>query len=395
MLKCVVFALCGCLLSFSGIAQSTAFEDILKEVEQNNQDLKSLSKYVESKKLELRSGNNLPNPQLGAYYLPFGENNTGDYTEFQVSQSFEFPTVYGIRGNLIEKQSVQLELEYQAKRQEILAHAKNLCLNLVYLYRRSKTESLRVDQAKQVFEQVQKLFDKEQIGILELNKAKIAWMQDQFKVKQIESDIKNILLQLKNLNGGTEINFTAHEDYSTLMILASKDSIWQEKQVKDPMLIQLKQTEAIARQSLNLAKSQSLPNLTAGYNHQGVSGSYYSGVYAGISIPLWSNRNKVKAAENHVNFQQSFTSAKTLQAYTYFEKQFNDYELMLSKFQEYETTLSKLNSEELLLQAYGLGQLSFLEYYMELQFYRQAYDAMLEMQYQLYISQNQLLKHQL
>ena len=68
---------------------------------------------------------------------------------------------------------------------------------------------------------------------------------------------------------------------------------------------------------------------------------------------------------------------------------------MLSKFQEYETTLSGLNSDELLLQAYQLGDLSFLEYYMELQFYRQAYDAMLDMQYRLYISQNQLLKHQL
>ena len=394
MLKNIVFALCGCFLSFGLSAQASSIESVLQEVEQNNQELKALSEYVESKRLELKSGNNLPDPQLGAYYLPFGDHSTGDYTEFQISQSFEFPTVYSARGSLIDQQSVQLELDYQAKRQDILSQAKNHCLKLIYLNKQLDTEMLRVEQAKLVFDQVQELYEKEQVGILELNKAKVVWMQEQFKIQQIESDVKNTLLQLVNLNGGNELSFTQGE-YGTSLNLATKDSVWQEKQVQDPVLTQLKQQEAIAQQFLNLVKNKSLPNLTAGYNTQGVAGERFSGVYAGVTIPLWSNRNKVKAAQSQVDFQQTFTSAKTLQAYASFEKQYNDYEIMLTKFREYKATLTGLNSDELLLQAYQLGELSFLEYYMELQFYRQAYDAMLDMQYQLYISQNQLLKHQL
>jgi len=196
MYKNIVFALCGCLLSFGAIAQSTEINSILKQVEQNNQELKALSEFVESKRLELKSGNNLPDPQLGGYYLPFGEHSTGDYTEFQISQSFEFPTVYGARSSLIDQQSAELGLDYQAKRQDILAKAKNHCLNLIYLHKRLDTETLRMGKAKQVFDQVQELFNKEQVGILELNKAKVAWMQEQFKIQQIESDRKSILLQL-------------------------------------------------------------------------------------------------------------------------------------------------------------------------------------------------------
>ncbi|WP_162340380.1 TolC family protein [Cyclobacterium salsum] len=394
MYKTIVFALCGCLLAFGGFAQSPSIDSILKQVEQNNQELKALSEYVEGKRLELKSGNNLPDPQLGAYYLPFGEHNTGDYTEFQISQSFEFPTVYSARGSLIDQQSAQLELDYQAKRQDILAEAKNHCLNLIYLNKRLDTESLRVEQARQVFDQVQELYEKEQVGILELNKAKVAWMQEQFRIQQIDSDVRNTLLQLVNLNGGNELSFTQSE-YSASLFLAAKDAVWQEKQVQDPVLTQLNQQKAIAQQSLNLAKNKSFPNLTAGYNSQGVAGERFSGIYAGVTIPLWSNRNKVKAAQSQLDFQQSFNSSEKLQAYTSFEKQYNDYEMMLSKFKEYEATLSGLNSDKLLLRAYQLGELSFIEYYMELQFYRQAYDAMLDMQYQLYISQNQLLKHQL
>ncbi|WP_424963896.1 TolC family protein [Ekhidna sp.] len=394
MYKNIVFALCGCFLSFGLIAQSSSIESILREVEQNNQELKALGQYAESRALELKSGNNLPDPQLGAYYLPFGEHSTGDYSEFQVSQSFEFPTVYSTRRNLIDKQTDQLELDYQARRQEILAQAKEYCLNLIYLNKRLTTETLRVEQAKQVFEQVQELYEKEQVGILELNKAKVAWIQEQFKIQQIESDQRNTMLLLKNLNGGAEIRFSSDE-YALSLDLSDKESVWQEKQSEDPELVKLKQQEAIAQQSLRLAKNRTLPNLTAGFNSQGVAGERFSGVYAGISIPLWSNRNKVKAAQSQVDFQQSINTSLSLQAYSAFEKQYNDYEIMFSKFQEYEATLSGLNSDNLLLQAYQLGELSFMEYYMELKFYRQAYDTMLDMQYQLYVSQTQILKHQL
>ncbi|MEQ8551759.1 MAG: TolC family protein [Cyclobacteriaceae bacterium] len=394
MYKKIVFALCGCSLSMGILAQSASIGSILREVEQNNQELKALSQYAESRVLELKSGNNMPDPQLGAYYLPFGEHPTGDYSEFQVSQSFEFPSVYNTRRKLIDKQSDQLELDYQARRQEILAQAKEYCLKLIYLYKRLTTETLRVGQAKQVFEQVQELYEKEQVGILELNKAKVAWMQEQFKIQQIEIDQRNTMLLLKNLNGGKELRFSS-DDYALSMDLADKESVWQEKEVQDPELVKLKQQEAIAQQALLLAKSKTLPNLTAGFNSQGFEGERFSGVYAGINIPLWSNRNKVKAAQSQVDFQQSINTSLSLQAYSAFEKQYNDYEIMLSKFQEYEATLSGLNSDDLLLQAYQLGELSFLQYYMELQFYRQAYDAMLDMQYQLYVSQTQLLKHQL
>ncbi len=389
-----MFVLCGCFLSLGVYAQSTSIESILKQIEQNNQELIALGQYVESKRLDLKSGNNLPDPQFGAYYLPFGEHNSGDYKEFQITQSFEFPTVYGSRSNLIDLQSRKLELEYEIKKQDVLALAKNYCLNLIYLDKRLNAETVRVEQAQKVFNQVQSLFEKEQVGILEMNKAKVSWMKEQFKIQQIESEKKNIRLLLSNLNGGTEISFLSNE-YELSLDLQDRDSIWQEKQLLDPIILDLKQQESIAEQNLRLAKNKALPNLTAGYNRQGVSNSHYSGGVIGVSIPLWNNHNKVKAAKSTVNFKKAFSSSRLSNAYAAYEKQFNDYQIMLSKFREYQNTLSDLDTEELLFQAYELGELSFLEYYMELQFYREAYDAMLEIEYQLYISHTQLLKHQL
>ena len=185
------------------------------------------------------------------------------------------------------------------------------------------------------------------------------------------------------------------ESFSPTFALDSMSSIWADKQSNDPELQLLVQKEVIALQQVNLSKKNSLPNITAGFNHQGVSGEYYSGIYGGVSIPLWSNKNKVKASEAHYEYQQTFTDVQQKNVYASFEKQYNEYQLSYQRFKEYQNTLTGLNSEALLFQAYELGEISFMEYYMELKFYREAIDTQIEIELQLSQLKAELLKHRL
>tara|TARA_R110002126_G_scaffold31209_1_gene100864 strand:- start:1269 stop:2438 length:1170 start_codon:yes stop_codon:yes gene_type:complete len=389
-----VSAICGCLFFISGFSQEKNIEELLNEIEQNNIELKGYQSFIESKQLENRSNNNLPDPQLSGYYLPFGDNATGDYSEYQISQSFEFPTVYAARGKWNESKTQQLESAYANKRLEVLLKAKNTLLELAFLQKRKVIETERKIQSKQIFDQIQKLFDSEQVGILDFNKAKIAWIQEQFVLDLIESEIQILLSYLKTLNGGNTIDGVTSVIVLPIEI-AMAESLWQEKLAKDPLLQELKAIEISSLQNLKLEKNKVLPNVALGYNYQGVSGSNYSGFYGGLSIPLWSSKNKVKAAEASYEFQQSNTQVVTTSLYTQFQETFNRYELMLEKYNEYQTTMGNLNSEQLLFKAYMLGEYSFMDYYVELQFYRNASDKMLQMEKELQLLQAQLLKHQL
>ena len=87
----------ACLLECNVFSQYAGVEEILVQIEQNNIELKAFQSYIDGQKLQNKSGNNLPNPELIGYYLPFGEHQSGDYTEFEISQSLEFPSVYGAR----------------------------------------------------------------------------------------------------------------------------------------------------------------------------------------------------------------------------------------------------------------------------------------------------------
>jgi len=394
MNKLIVFAICGCLSFVSGFSQTKNLEELLNEIEQNNTELKGYQSFVESQQLENKSANNLLDPQLSGYYLPYGDNTTDAYTEYQISQSFEFPTVYAARGKWNDLKSMEIQTAYAKKRQEVLLNAKEFLIELTFLQKQKTIETDRRSQSKLVFDQIQELFNKEQVGILDLNKAKIAWIQEQFVVEQIESEIQILLFKLKTLNGDKPL-----DDLSTETIISTEiptlENLWQEKLVKDPSLQELNANENASLQKVKLEKNKALPNLALGYNYQGVNGDNYSGFYSGISIPLWNSKNKVKAAQANYEYQQSNTQVITTSLYSQFQETFSRYQLLHSKYKEYQSTMANLESENLLFKAYILGEYSFMDYYVELQFYRNASDKMFQMEKELQLLQAQLLKHQL
>ena len=394
MKKYIVSAICGCLFFVNGFSQDKNIGELLNEIEQNNTELKGYQSFIASQQLENKSANNLPDPQLSGYNLPFGDNATGNYSEYEISQSFEFPTVYGSRSKWNDLKSIQLQTSYAKKRQEVLLEAKSVLIKLVFLQKQKAIETKRRTQGKQVFDQIQELYDKEQVGILDLNKAKIAWIHEQFVVQQIDSEIQIVLSKLKTLNGGNAIDsFTASIDLP--IEVATVETLWQEKLANDPSLQSLKVTETASLQKVKLEKNKVLPNMALGYNYQGVSGSNFSGFYGGLSIPLWNSKNKVKSAKADYEYQKSNTQVITASLYTQFQETYNRYELMLEKYNEYQTTMANLNSEQLLFKAYMLGEFSFMDYYVELQFYRNASDRMLQMEKEVQLLQAQLLKHTL
>jgi cobalt-zinc-cadmium efflux system outer membrane protein len=394
MNKYIVFAICGCLFFMNSFSQTATTEELLNQIEQNNTELKGYQSFIESLQLQNKSTNNLPDPQLSGYYLPFGENTTDAYTEYQIAQSFEFPTVYAARGKWNDLKSQQLQTTYAKKRQEVLLNAKELLLEFTFLQKKKAIETERKVQSKQIFDQIQELFKKEQLGILDLNKAKIAWIQEQFVVENIESEIQILLSKLKILNGDKPLDGLSTETITSTEI-ATLENLWQEKLSSDPSLQELNANEKASLQKVTLEKSKVLPDLALGYNYQGVNGNNYSGFYGGLSIPLWSSKSKVKAAQANYEFQQSNTQVITTSLYAQFQETYNRYELMLEKHNEYQTTMGNLNSEQLLFKAYILGEYSFMDYYVELQFYRNASDKMLQMEKELQLLQAQLLKHQL
>lgn len=394
MFRIAICAVCTNVFSLALFAQSSSVEQVLEQVEQNNPELQAYLAYAVSRESQLKATNGLPGLELLGYYMPFGEHTTSDYFEFEVAQSFDFPSVYSARKELINLQEDQLSTEYQQKRQAILLPAKQLCLELIYMNKRNEVVEERVGQARLVMEQTQELFDREEVSILVLNKAKVAWMQIRYSLDQVNAERLQVITRLEKLNDGLPIVLN-HTDYLSELELVSLDSLWTERMQQDPTLRVLAQKENIASQQYMLAKRSNLPSITAGYNYQGFMGENYAGFMAGLSIPLWKGGARTSSAKALSQYQQIYSNVEVLAARSVLSEQYQRYQLLLAGLEEYRSTLAELGTDRFLNEAYELGQLSFIDYYNESQFYWQAYDDMLLMEMELHQLQSELTKHQL
>ncbi|MEQ8712240.1 MAG: TolC family protein [Cyclobacteriaceae bacterium] len=394
MFRIAICAVCTNVFSLVLSAQPNSIQQVLAQIEQNNPELQAYLSYADSRRSQLEATNGLPGLELLGYYMPFGQHTTSDYYEFEIAQSFDFPSVYSARKELISLQQDQLGIEYEQKRQAILLPAKKLCLQLIYMNKRNAIVEQRVGQARQVMEQTQELFDREEIGVLELNKAKVAWMQIRYLLDQVNAERVQVVTRIEKLNGGQAIVLDDTE-YVSELGLASLDSLWTQRMAQDPTLRILAQKENVASQQYMLARRSNLPSITAGYNHQGIMGENYSGFMAGLSIPLWKGGARTNSAKALSQYQQTYTSVEVLAARSILSEQYQRYQLLLSGLEEYRSTLAELGTDRFLKEAYDLGQLSFIDYYNEAQFYWQAYDDMLLMEMELHQLQSELTKHQL
>jgi outer membrane protein TolC len=197
-----------------------------------------------------------------------------------------------------------------------------------------------------------------------------------------------------NLNGGIDIDFDESE-YPIELEMEDLENVWKEKLENDPELLLLFKEQNLAEQDLRISRGMSLPKLTAGYNYQGIEGSNYHGLYGGISIPLWSNQHRVQASRMQLKYSTVNRESKTARYYLEFKQQYVDYELELNKYREYRSTLDALNTEEMWKEIYESGDMTYVVYYMELHFYREAFDEMLEMELNLYQTLADLFRHRL
>ena len=112
-----------------------------------------------------------------------------------------------------------------------------------------------------------------------------------------------------------------------------------------------------------------LPTFSAGFMGENVIGQRYQGVSVGVSIPLWANKNRVKQAKSAVRAAESRQTDTKQQFYSQLEILYQrTYGLKLAA-DTYRTSLANANNSSLLKKALDAGQISILDYIVEMGLY--------------------------
>ena len=188
-----------------------------------------------------------------------------------------------------------------------------------------------------------------------------------------------MLNELKALNGGIEIVFD--ETVIPVNPLPADFNEWYLKAESiSPSLKYLNQQIEIRRQQVKLNQALSLPKLSAGYADERILGEKLQGITIGVSIPLWENKNVVKQAKADIISSEYSLENNKLQYYNRLQNLFNKSVGLQSTAVKYRQALSSYNSVPMLRKALEAGEISLLNYLLQIEAYYDAYNSMLEVE---------------
>ncbi len=361
------------------LSAQTQIESLLLEIEKNNTTLMALQKQVEANKLGNKTGIFLPNPEVEFEHLWGNPAEIGNEVSYYITQSMDFPTAYIHRNKISNMEDQSFDLLYSSERINILLHAKQLAIYLSYYNTLSKDYENRIQIAEEVLESYQKMYDEGVIDILERNQVNMDLLNSVREKEKIDIEIKSLLNELKALNGGTEIIFNVTEIF--LPPIPENFNEWySQAESSNPSLQYLNKQIEINRQQVKLTQALSLPKLSAGYADERILGEKLQGLTVGISIPLWENKNTVKQAKANVISSESSLEDNKLQYSNRLQNLFNKSESLIATAVKYRQALTSYNSVPMLRKALDAGEITLLNYLLQLEAYYDAYNSMLEIE---------------
>ncbi|WP_080904407.1 TolC family protein [Parabacteroides sp. Marseille-P3160] len=377
--KCL---LAGLVLCCNPLQAQQDMAGVLKSIERNNRELQANREWTVAQKLDAQAGNNLEDPSVSYTHQYGNKEGLGIQGELIASQAFDFPSLYVQRNQWAKIKSEELDYRQTEKRQEILMEAQLICLDLVQLNRKRQLLEERRENAEQLSALYAQRLEKGDANILETNKIRLELLNIKTEARLTEAERTAKLQALAALNGGEAISFT-DTAYRQAPELLSFEELKAEALAATTSLKALEQAQLAAQRYVGVSKAQGLPGFEVGYRlNTAVGGERFNGFLVGIRVPLFSNRNRVKQAKA----QSLYTELQLETASTALERKLQGLYLqslaLKKSVDEYRDELGSRDNTDLLNKALHMGQISMIEYFVNIMTYYQSIDNYLQLQNQ-------------
>lgn len=346
-----------------GTVQAQTIEDVLLQIERNNKELQAQAQAVLASKWEVQAENNLEDPSVE--YSPFYTRGiTGmSSSELVVTQGFDFPTLYVARRQSGKWKQEAADRRYRIARRDILLAAKNLCLDLIMLNQQEALLNERQRNADELLSLFEKRLEEGDVGIIEVNKIKMERMSVQTEVAQNHAAHRTALQQLLAMNGNLPLDF-AGSTYPEVPGADDYNALYDEIMATDADLLAADADLQVAEKELLVDKQGWLPKLEIGYRRNTSLDEKSNGFLVGGSLPLFSNRKKMKIARAQASGAQLRLDNARLQAEARVQSRFNEIRQVREALQAYDVELM-YQTLDLLHEAVKAERLSIIDFYVE------------------------------
>jgi len=371
-------------LAVPGIGQD--IKGVLQAIDKNNPYLVAEMNYSIAKNLEYKTGLTPANPSISYGYFPGNKSAPGIKKTLDIKQSFDFPTVYMHKKRKAGNQIDQMAFLQGSIRQDFLLEAKNTLIEFIYLTKMNRELFFRKSMAEKLFADFKKKMEEGTGTVVELNKARMELLKANNALKINATSKIRVIEKITRMNGGIPVNLD--QLVYPVKEIIRLDSLITFSLNKTGRIKALGSAKAAAQNEVKIRKAQSLPGFELGYGSEEVASEAFRGARVGMTIPLWEDKNKVKMAEAKVDYTSSLEESIIAEFTSEIRQDYVLAETLKANLEEYKVALDNLNGFEILKKSLDSGQISGIEYFLEVAYYYQMVDQYLdiELDYQLVLA---------
>lgn len=370
------------LLPSAGLTSINAatLDDVLGSIANNNIELKKLEASQKSQIAEIKTSNNLEDTQLEFEYQK-GDNVDGNKHGFGISQGFDWPGMYLERAKSNKSLINAAGHEYSAQRLNILLNAKQVCLKIINSNRKIQAQTEVYNNIAQLSAEYDKGFKHGEISILDINKLKIELLNVKQTLDRTKTERAMLIEELTALNGNQPIAGIESINSYPEQSLESIET-YESQLAADPENMLNSTLIESSKSNVTMAKMGWFPKFAIGYKYANELGDKFNGLTLGMSLPLFSNKNKVNVAKTELIAaeynQMNISTDKSAKLHADYSQAVN----LKSQIHAYNNVLSDSSNKEMLKKALDGGQITLLNYLLELRYFLEAQQTLLDLEFE-------------
>lgn len=347
-------------------ADSTQIYELVDSMLSKDPSMEVILQRYRAEWLDVKAENRLEDPEISFDHF-WSRPNVGQKMNIGISQSFDWPGLYRDRKTLAERTKTYGDHMAMAETRQREYEVMTALVDVIYRYNALQMMD-HVDSLSNA--SVEAIAEAESKGLLtkvDLGTARLERLAIKRSHRQAHQAYNDAMSALESIVGhcACDAYWLKHAmlsepgqlpDLSSCVAAASSAPVIQAAAARTSM----------AEAALKVARNERKPGFSLGYVYNREFGDNFHGVTAGITLPVYSRKSAVTAAQARIAESMSEADAGMRKVEPEIERLHGQLIQLREELAEYDRTLAESNLAGLLREQFESGLITKPEYYQQL-----------------------------
>lgn len=360
------------------VPEDVTGREVLVSILSRNKAVRTAAESLRATAAANRADLSMPDPEAEVAYLLGTPHDVPNRTNVSISQALDWGLLNGERRRWAETADNSAAAAYNALVRNVMDEALQGIVDAVYYNKVCSELQRREATADSILALCERKYAYGRLNLIELNKARLNASVSRAERTRAESERAAAVAVLTRLNGGETVTLK-DTVYPIETAALTKWREWEAAAGTNSAVRAAEADVATSEAALRVARLDRLPRLSVGFQGEYIKQNNYSGLAVGVSLPLWQGwKKKVKAKEAEITVRTLETEDVKQQQLSTFRQQYDVAQSLAATADKLRADLDQTSNGYLLRRAVEEGQLSILDYLMEISFFYTARTALLD-----------------